>query len=226
MSTLSVKQKFSVEKAHETQLRLSEKIVFEDVLPEKLSLVAGVDAAYVKGMSIGAVAVLDYASMRLVEARTTCSKTCFPYIPTLFSFREVPPAVLSIKKLRTQPDIFLVDAHGFAHPYRCGLASHLGLVISKPTVGVAKSRLLGEVEKGRRGDVLLLKHEGEVVGAAVTTKRRCKPVYVSVGHMVSLKTAVKIVKNCTRHHRIPEPILKAHEVATAEKQKLNILSVN
>jgi deoxyribonuclease V len=226
MPTLSVGQKFSVEKAHVTQLRLSERIVFEDMLPEKIRLVAGVDVAYVKEISIGAVSVLDYASMRLVEAKTAYCKTCFPYIPTLFSFREVPPAVLSIKKLRTQPDVFLVDAHGFAHPYRCGFASHLGLIIGKPTVGVAKSRLFGEVEKGGRGDVLLLKHEGEVVGAVVTTKHGCRPVYVSVGHMVSLETAVKIVKHCTRHHRIPEPILKAHEVATAEKQKLNILSVN
>jgi deoxyribonuclease V len=226
MSTLSVKQKFSAEKAHETQLRLSEQIIFEDVLPEKLGLVAGVDAAYVKAMSIGAVAVLDYESMRLVEARTAYCKTHFPYIPTLFSFREVPPAVLSIKKLRTQPDVFLVDAHGFAHPYRCGFASHLGLVIGKPTVGVAKSKLFGEVEKGGEGDVLFLKHEGEVVGAVVTTKRGCRPVYVSVGHMISLETAVKIVRHCTRHHRIPEPVSKAHEIATAEKRKLNIASMN
>jgi deoxyribonuclease V len=225
MSTLSVKQKFSVEKAHETQLRLSERIVFEDVLPEKIRLVAGVDAAYVKEMSIGAVAALHYKSMKLAESQTAYCKTRFPYIPTLFSFREVPPAVLSIRKLRTQPDVFLVDAHGFAHPYGCGFASHLGLVIGKPTVGVAKSRLFGEVEKGG-GDALFLKHKGEVVGAVVTTKRRCKPVYVSVGHMVSLETAVKIVKHCTRHHRIPEPLLKAHEIATAEKRKLNIASVN
>ena len=226
MSTLSVKQKFSVEKAHETQLRLSERIIFEDVLPEKFGLVAGVDAAYVKEMSIGAVAVLDYESMRLVEAQTAYCKTRFPYIPTLFAFRETPPAVLSIKKLRTQPDVFLVDAQGFAHPYRCGFASHLGLVIGKPTVGVAKSRLFGEVEKGDREDVVFLKHEGEVVGAVVTTKRGCKPVYVSVGHMVSLEMATKIVKHCTRHNRIPEPVLKAHEIATAEKRKLNIASVN
>jgi deoxyribonuclease V len=226
MPTLSVEQKFSVKKARETQLRLSEQIIFEDVLPEKLSLVSGVDAAYVKEMSIGAVAVMDYASMRLVEAQTAYCKTCFPYIPTLFSFREVPPAVLSIKKLRTQPDVFLVDAHGFAHPYRCGFASHLGLVIGKPTVGVAKSWLFGEVEKGGRGDVLLLKHEGEVVGAVVSTKRRCKPVYVSVGHMISLETAVKIVKHCTRHHRIPEPVLKAHDIATAERRKFNIASAS
>lgn len=226
MPTSSIKPRFSVEKAHETQLRLSERIVFEDVLPERIRLVAGVDAAYVKEMSIGAVAVLDYASMRLVEAQTACCKTRFPYIPTLFSFREVPSAVLSIKKLRIQPDVFLVDAHGFAHPYRCGFASHLGLVIGKPTVGVAKSRLFGEVEKGGGGDFLFLRHKGEVVGAVVTMKRGCKPVYVSVGHMVSLETSVKIVKHCMRHHRIPEPVLKAHEIATAEKRKLNIASVN
>jgi deoxyribonuclease V len=222
----SIKPGFSVEKAHETQLRLSKRIVSEDVLPEKLRLVAGVDAAYVKETAIGAVAVMDYASMKLVEAKTACCSTRFPYIPTLFSFREIPPAVSSIKKLRAQPDVFLVDAHGSAHPYRCGFASHLGLVISKPTVGVAKSRLFGEVEKGGEGDVLFLKHKGEVVGAVVTTKRGCKPVYVSVGHMVSLETAVKIVKHCTRRHRIPEPVSKAHEIATAEKRKLNIASAN
>jgi deoxyribonuclease V len=226
MPTPSVKPRFSFEKAHEAQLRLSERIVFDDLLPEKIRFVAGVDAAYVKEMSIGAVTVLDYESMRLVEAQTAYCRTRFPYIPTLFSFREVPPAVLSIKKLRTQPDVFLVDAHGFAHPYRCGFASHLGLVIGKPTVGVAKNRLFGEVEKGGKGDVLFLKHEDEVVGAVVTTKRGCKPVYISVGHMVSLETAIGIVKHCSRHHRIPEPVLKAHEVATAEKRKLNIASVS
>lgn len=225
MDVLGIKHKFSIEKAHETQLKLSKRIVFEDMLPERIRFVAGVDVAYVKDTSIGAVAVLDYDSIRLVESQTAYCKTRFPYVPTLLSFREVPPAFLSIKKLKTQPDVFLVDAQGFAHPYHCGFASHLGLVISKPTVGVAKSRLFGEVEEGGgKEDVAFLKHKGEVVGAAVTTKRGCKPVYVSVGHMVSLETAIKIVKRCARHNRIPEPILKAHEVATAEKRKINITS--
>ena len=219
----SIQPNFSTEKAHETQLRLSKRIVFEDVLHEKFSLVAGVDAAYTKDLSIGAVAVLDYASLKLVESKTALCKTRFPYVPTLFSFREIPPTVLCIQKLRVKPDVFLVDAHGFAHPYRCGFASHLGLVIGKPTIGVAKSRLFGEIEDATdEKDVALLKHEGEVIGAMVTTKRGCKPVYVSVGHMVSLKTAIKIVKHCTRHSRIPEPILKAHQIATAEKRKINI----
>ena len=178
-------------------------------------------------MSIGAVAVLDYDSLKLVESQTALCKTRFPYIPTLLSFREIPPAVLSIKKLRMQPDIFLVDGQGFAHPYRCGFASHLGLAIGKPTIGVAKSRLFGEAERTKTEDkVAFLKHKGEVVGAIVTIKRGCKPVYVSVGHMVSLETAIKIVKHCARHNRIPEPVLKAHETATLEKRKINIALAN
>jgi len=222
---VDTKSSFSIEKAHETQLQLSEQIVLKDVLPKKIRRVAGVDAAYVKHLSIGAVAVLDYDSLKTVESQTALCKTRFPYVPTLLSFRELQPAVLSIKKLRLQPDVFLIDAHGFAHPYRCGFASHLGLVIGKPTIGVAKSRLIGKVENARgESDVALLKHDNDVIGAVVTTKHGCKPVYVSVGHMVSLETAVKIVKHCARHNRIPQPIVKAHELATAEKRKINILS--
>jgi len=225
MRVPSIKPSFSVEKAHETQLRLSKQIIFKNVLPEKIRFVAGVDVAYTKGTSIGAVAVLDYDSLKLVESQIAICRTRFPYIPTLLSFREVPPAVLSIKKLRVQPDVFLVDGHGFAHPYRCGFASHLGLVLCKPTIGVAKSRLFGEVENVKaEKDVAFLKHDNEVVGATVVTKLECKPVYVSVGHMVSLKNAIKIVKQCARHNRIPEPILKAHEIATKEKRKINIAS--
>lgn len=222
MDAIKIKPTFSVEKAHRTQLQLSKQIVFEDKLPEKIRLVAGVDVAYIKETSIGAVAVLDYDSLGLIESQTTIYKTRFPYVPTLLSFREIPPTVLSIKKLQMQPDVFLADGHGFAHPYGCGFASHLGLVIGKPTIGVAKGRLFGEVESAKAGDdVVFLKNKGETVGAMVKTKCGCKPVYVSVGNMVSLETAIKIVKHCARYNRIPEPILKAHKIAKAEKRKIN-----
>jgi deoxyribonuclease V len=214
---------FSIRKAHETQLQLSKRIIFEDKLPKKIRFAAGVDVAYAENVSIGAVAVLDYDSLKIIEVQTASCKTCFPYIPTLLSFREVPPAALCIKKLNVKPDVFLVDGHGFAHPYGCGFASHLGLVVNKPTIGVAKSRLFGEIECSMtKKDVALLKNEGRVVGAAIATKSECKPVYVSVGHLISLKTAIKIVKHCIRTGRIPEPILKAHEAATKEKRKINI----
>jgi deoxyribonuclease V len=223
MDKVEAKPKFSVKKAHEAQLRLSERIIFEDRLPKRIRLVAGVDVAYVKGTSIGAVAVLDYESFELVESCTAFCKTRFPYIPTLLSFRETPPTVLSIRELKTRPDVFLVDGQGFAHPYQCGFASHLGLVIRRPTIGVAKSRLFGEVEKVEtENEVALLRHKGKPIGALLKTKISGKPVYVSVGHMVSLKTALEIVKHCIRDHCIPTPILKAHEIASAEKRKINI----
>jgi len=211
---------FSVEKAHKTQLHLSKRIIFKDMLPEKIRFIAGVDVAYAKRTSIGAVAVLDYNSLKLVESQIAFCETRFPYIPTLLSFRETPSAVLSIRRLQIQPDVFLVDGQGFAHPYRCGFASHLGLLIRKPTIGVAKSRLFGEAEKTKiEENVTFLKDKSEVIGAVVTTKSGCKPVYVSVGHMISLKTAIKIVQHCACNNRIPEPILKAHELATLEKAK-------
>jgi deoxyribonuclease V len=216
-----MKAPFSVEKAHRIQLQLSKHIISKNMLPEKIKLVAGVDVAYKKEKSIGAVVVLEYDSLKVVESRTVLLETCFPYIPTLLSFRETPPTVLSIRKLETQPDVFLVDAQGFAHPYRCGFASHLGLVIGKPTIGVAKSKLFGEVEESRvQRDVTFLKDKGQIIGAVVTTKHESKPVYVSVGHMVSLETAIKIVKHCICNNRIPEPILKAHELATLKKREI------
>jgi deoxyribonuclease V len=214
-----IKHAFSVEKAHKTQLQLSKRIIFEDRLPEKIRFIAGIDVAYTKAMSIGAVSVLDYNSLELVESQTVLCKTRFPYSPTLLSFRELPPALLSIQKLHTQPDIFLVDGQGYAHPYRCGFASHLGLIIEKPTIGVAKSRLIGEVEGSADGDVVFLKHKDEIIGAMVTTKRGQKPVYVSIGNTISLETAIQIVKHCAYHNRIPEPILKAHEIAAFTKRK-------
>ncbi len=225
MGFVGLKPNFSVEKARELQLRVSKQIILKDVLPEKIRFVAGVDVAYAKDLSVGSVAVLDYSSLEVLELKTALCKTRFPYVSTLLSFRETSPTVLSIKKLQLQPDVFLVDGHGFAHPYRCGFASYLGFVIRKPTIGVAKSRLFGEIEnvKGRE-DITLLKHGDEVIGAIVTTKQGCKPVYVSVGHKVSLETAIKIVRHCTHHSRIPEPLLKAHQIATLEKRKINIAS--
>jgi deoxyribonuclease V len=217
---------FSVRKAHETQLRLSRQIIFEDDLPERISLVGGVDVAYGGDLSIGVAVVLDYDSLKLVESQTARCHTNFPYIPTLLSFREIPPAVKCIRKLKAEPDVFLVDGHGFAHPYRCGFATHLGLIIRKSTIGVAKGNLIRKVEETKRSrDTTLVEHNGEVVGAIVTTKNGCKPVYVSIGNMISLETAVKIVKHCTKENRIPEPILKAHRIAAEQKRKNHILSV-
>jgi deoxyribonuclease V len=216
---------FSVEKAHKTQLCLSQKIVLGDRLPTKIKTVAGVDVSYVGNIGIGALTVLDYDSLELLETQVVKRQVKMPYIPTLLSFREIPPAISAIKKLKIQPDVFLVDAQGIAHPYRCGFASHLGLAVGKPTIGAAKSRLIGtpmEID----GEAFLV-DKGEIVGAVVTTKEGVKPIYVSIGHMVSLQTAIKVVRHCAIS-RIPEPLLQAHKLATkarirfAKEGKVNI----
>lgn len=130
---------------------------------------------------------------------------------------------MSIRKLKTQPDVFLVDAHGFAHPYRCGFASQLGLIVRRPTIGIAKQKLVRDIEEIKsEGDTTFMKSEDGIIGATVTTRQGDKPVYVSVGHMISLQTAIRIVKSCTKDNRLPEPILQAHKIATEVKRKINI----
>jgi deoxyribonuclease V len=216
--TFAAPHNFSVSKAHKAQLRLSQKVVAEDRLPRKIHRVGGVDVAYIGEFAISSAAVLDYDSLELLEQQTVTRTVKFPYIPTLLSFREIPPSIACIKKVRLQPDILLVDGQGIAHPYGLGFASHLGLAIGKPTIGVAKSRLVGE-PKTIAGQVFLVKKD-QIIGEVVTTKEGVKPVYVSVGHLISLETAVNIVKRCVCHSKIPEPILRAHNVASKESRKL------
>jgi deoxyribonuclease V len=217
---IKLSSRFSIEKAHAAQLQLSKQLIHEDLLPETVSYVAGVDVAYAKGMSIGTVAVLDFASLTIVESRAVCVKTRFPYIPTLLSYREIPPALLAIRKLQVRPDVFLVDGQGFAHPYRLGFASHLGLIADVTTIGVAKRLLCGEVGPFTNQRWAPIKEGGELVGAAVISRIARKPIYVSVGHRVSLKRAISIVTHCTQAYRIPEPIRKAHLLAGEIKRKI------
>lgn len=201
---------------------MSKRIIFEDRIPDRIRFVGGVDVAYSKDVSVSAAAVLDFDSLKIVESKVAVCRTVFPYFPTLLSFREIHPSISAIRMLDVQPDVFIVGAHGYAHPYRCGFASHLGLAIRMPTIGVAKEVLIGlNVSQDKKNHVFLV-DKGEVIGAQVATKVGTAPVYVSVGHMISLNTAIAIVRHCTIRGRLPEPILAAHSVATAEKRKINI----
>ena len=219
---VKLNQKFSVEKAHGMQLQLSEQVIREDQLPDTINYVAGVDVAYSRETSIAAVAVLDFNSLSLVESQVAHLKTRFPYIPTLLSFRELPPTLSATNKLRVKPDVFLVDGQGIAHPYRFGFAAHFGLEIKRPTIGVAKSLLWGKVETLEKQNWAPITDKGEVIGAALVTKSGRKPIYVSIGHRISLERAINIAIDCTRNYRIPEPIRKAHIIAGEEKRKLKL----
>jgi len=193
----------------------------EDKLPDRLRTVAGVDVAYLGDVGVGAAVTLDYESLTILESAIAVCQVTVPYIPTLLAFRELPPSLAAIRRLKTQPDVFLVDAHGWAHPYRCGFASYLGLALGKPTVGVAKSRLIGEPLQV--DGQTFLTDKGEVIAAVVAAKPLAKPIYISVGHMVSLQTAVEIVKHLCKE-RVPEPILQAHRLATRERDRLAVES--
>jgi deoxyribonuclease V len=217
-----VSPKFSLQKARLIQLALSKKIIKKDAFSGEIHRVAGVDIAYTDETAVGAVAVYDFHSLSSLEVKTAVVEIRFPYIPTLLSFRELHPALSAIQKLRENPDIYLVDGHGLAHPYRLGFASHLGLMLRKPTVGVAKNILCGKVERfpEKVGEAVPIYDSGEVIGAVLLTKGHQKPIYVSIGHMISLKTALKIVEKCVQDHRIPEPIRAAHLAANRLKRKL------
>jgi deoxyribonuclease V len=210
-------QRINLEKAKKLQILLSRKVIQEDRLPDPIRHVAGVDVAYTKSRSIGAVAVLDYNTLKRVEIKTAYVMTSVPYIPTYLSFREVSPVVSAIKKLATKPDVILADGHGLAHPRHLGFASHLGLALDKPTIGVAKSILCGEVAEASQNMWKPLVYKKEIVGAAVHTRANVKPVYVSVGHKITLESAIDIVLHCAPKYRIPEPIRQAHKAAQERK---------
>lgn len=208
---------FSVAKARKAQIGMAKKIMTQDQLPKQIRSIGGVDVAYTQNLAIGASVVLDYESLEVAETQIAIRDIKFPYVPTLFSFRELPVATAAIIKLKRQPEVLLVDGHGRAHPYRCGLASHLGLILRRPTIGVAKSRLVGEVK--RIGRNVFLVDNNEIISAVIPVHSDTKPVYVSVGHRVSLDTAIEIVKHCIRRG-ILEPINTAHVVAQKWKNKI------
>jgi deoxyribonuclease V len=178
-------------------------------------LVAAADGSYNRDSPImhAAVVVVDHQTGEVVEHAGVSMPAPFPYVPGLLSFREAPAALAAFDRLRTVPDVVLVDGQGIAHPRRLGIASHLGLWLGLPTVGCAKSRLCGEYEEPgpSRGERSPLVHRGEVVGAVLRTRNRVKPLFVSPGHRCDLEGAVALVLALSGRYRLPEPARMAHE---------------
>ena len=181
---------------------------------EDVHTVAGVDASY-RDMARAAVVVLAFPSMELLDEAVATRESVFPYIPGLLSFREGPPVLDALAKLSVQPDLLIFDGQGYAHPRRFGLASHMGVYLDWPSIGCAKSRLIGSYnEPGPEpGDQTPLLDRGEVIGAVLRTKARTKPLFISVGHKIDLETAVEMVLHCLRGYRLPEPTRLAHNLA-------------
>jgi deoxyribonuclease V len=212
--------------ARKIQADLAARVDLTDAISvDAIKTVAGVDNTYVRRDSkttAGAVVVvLSFPALEIIETSFAWQPIAFPYVPGLLSFREAPAVLAACADLTTEPDVFLFDGQGYAHPRRLGLASHLGLFLRRPTIGCAKSRLVGEYEEPERifGAHTPLVDRGEVVGAAVRTRPRHKPLFVSPGHKISIETAVAIVLACCRDGAfLPEPTRLAHDLVTQERR--------
>lgn len=198
----------TVAEAVAVQRRLRHRVRAGDDAGSPVRTVAGVDVAYAADSDrlAAAVVVLDHTTLDVLETSTVVTTAEFPYEPGLFAFRELPALVTALRGLRTVPDLIVCDGHGLAHPRRFGLACHLGILADVPTFGVAKNVHVGEFvpPASQRGATSPLTVGGEVVGAAVRTRSRVKPVFVSVGHRISLDTACAHTLTMSTHYRLPE----------------------
>ena len=208
-------------RARAIQAALAERVVTRGEV-EPVRLVAGMDLAFAPGgeQCVAGVVVWDVAAQGVVEERLARRPVRFPYVPGLLSFREAPALLAALRKVRSEPDALMLDGQGYAHPRRFGLACHVGVLTGRPTVGCAKSRLIGQhAEPGRRrGERARLFDTGEVVGQVLRTRDGVKPVFVSVGHRMSIEAAVAVVLACGGGYRVPEPTRRADQLVTAARQ--------
>ncbi|MEO8606955.1 MAG: deoxyribonuclease V [Chloroflexota bacterium] len=178
-------------------------------------LVAGVDVSVKENVSQAAVVVLSFPDLQVVETQLSQRPTPFPYIPGLLSFREGPVLEEAFENLKLEPDVFIFDGMGIAHPRHIGIASHMGLWLQKPTIGCGKTLFVGRFgeladEKGAYSNLV---YKGEIIGVALRTRAGTKPVFISPGHLADLPTSIELVMACTPKYRLPEPIRAAHNAA-------------
>lgn len=197
-------------------VRLQKKLANKIILYDDINIVkkiAGVDVKFISNsnLAIGAVLVFSFPELTLIEAKTYKSKSDSPYIPGLLVFREGPIIEKCFKKIKNIPDLVFYDGHGYAHPRRLGIASHMGILFNLPSIGCAKKKLCGDYQDSLiyKGDYSFLKENDEIIGAALVTKDYIKPVFISQGHKISLSSAIKFTLDVSKF-RIPEPVRLAH----------------
>lgn len=209
------------QQAIELQKQLAYEVIEEDKFEEPIKTVAGIDLGYdlSSNMSRAVVVVLKFPELELIESQEANMPIQFPYVPSLLSFRETPVAIKALEKIQNAPDLILCDGQGIAHPRGFGIACHIGMIADVPSIGVAKSVLVGKFENlgEARGSTAPMIYRKEEVGAAVRTRDKVQPVYVSVGHRISLETAIKYVLACAPKYRLPETTRLADKLASYRK---------
>lgn len=189
------------------QEELRSQVITTDVLPDPIKIIAGADVEYDKDSNLiaGSIVLLDYVTLRVIAVASHCMEVTFPYIPGLFSFREMPSLLRAYEKLPVPPDLVICDGQGIAHQRRFGLAAHFGVTLDKPVIGCGKTKLCGEYQDlgAARGSIAPLM-DPEQIGNALRTQEDINPVFVSVGHKISLSTATNIVLQMCTQYRLPE----------------------
>ncbi len=190
---------------------------------DEIQTVAGVDVSVCRkdATSTAGVVVMSYPDFSMIESAMATEPVEFPYIPGLLAFREVPAIVAAFEMLQSTPDIILVDGHGFAHPRRFGIACHLGIILRIPSIGCAKSKLIGQFDglAAEAGEVVPLMHDQEQIGVVLRSKLRTNPLFVSPGTRISFQSAASFVMTCIRGYRLPEPLRLAHNLVSAARPR-------
>jgi deoxyribonuclease V len=210
----------TIEQAKEIQMSLAAKVLCIP-LRKKVKLIASVDAAFTKNQVFAAACLFSFPELGLLDEACFVSPISFPYIPGYLSFREGEAIIHALRLLKAKPDLILVDGQGIAHPRGLGIASHIGVLLDLPTIGCAKSRLVGEFEDPgwKRGDFVPLFFREKIVGAVVRTRDYVRPLFISPGHKVSLENSVEIVLQTTGGFRIPEPLRRADFLSKQVKRE-------
>ncbi|GIW03812.1 MAG: endonuclease V [Thermomicrobiales bacterium] len=218
----------TVEEARAIQQELRKRVSLVDAVAlDAIQHVGGIDTGYVNNelgtTGFAAVVVMSFPALVQCEIAIGEHRVEFPYVPGFLTFREGPPILAALERVAIEPDVLLIDGHGYAHPRRLGIATHIGVLLDRPTIGCAKSVLVGQYEEpdGRFGAHSPLIHQGEVVGAAVRTRPGHAPLFVSPGHKLSVATAVSIVLACCRDNGyLPVPTQAAHEAVARHTRPL------
>jgi deoxyribonuclease V len=211
-----------IQQAKIIQQRLAQQIIICK-LPKPIKKIAGFDVSYLKSrnMLIGGMVVMNSPELTVLETIIQTAPVSFPYIPGYLSFREAPVLLDLITSFTRKIDVFLFDGHGVAHPRGLGIAAHIGVLINKPSLGCAKKKLVGEFDPpaDHRGATSNLIYKGKIVGQVLRTKTGTKPIFVSVGHRLTLHQGVDLALSCCRRYRLPEPLRQAHQLVTTWRKE-------
>ena len=212
---------WNLEELRDLQKKIAKRVILKDRFRKPITSIAGIDLAFKEDRAITAYVLMAFPSQKIIHKKIAISPIEFPYIPTFLSFREGPPIVKVINSLDVKPDVFMINAHGIAHPSFCGCASHVGVLTQNPTIGVAQSNLCGKykVTPEEVDKYVPLFYESRAVGWIFKSKKSCRHIFISPGHLVSLESSIEITRGCMGKYKLPSPLYYAHKLASETKRK-------